>query len=414
MGRPAEHRIPPYSKLGMKVALIIVTNKMGVFKMPVTITDELQQMKTMVRNFVDKEVAPYEQQIEDEDAIPQLLIDKMKELGLFGMSIPEEYGGIGLNTVEKAVVLEQLGRAHNGFISLISAHTGIGSTGLVKLGSDYLKQKYLPDMAAGNKIAAFALSEPGAGSDATNLSTQAEKKGSNWVINGTKHFITNAPIANVFTVFALTDKEKGAKGGITAFLIEREFQGLHIGKTDKKMGLRGSYTAQVILDDCIVPEENVIGEVGMGYMNALKILGEGRIGLAARAVGSCEKLIELSASYAKERIQFGKPIADNQGIQWMLADMATETEAARTLTMGAAEKVAAGEKVIKEASMAKLFASEVFNKVADKALQIHGGIGYIGEYAVERFYRDARITKIYEGTSEIQRLIIARKILEEN
>ncbi|HLR51680.1 MAG TPA: acyl-CoA dehydrogenase family protein [Candidatus Avamphibacillus sp.] len=382
--------------------------------MPATLTDELQQMKIMIKNFVDKEVEPYAQQIEDEDSIPLHLIEKMKELGLFGMSIPEEYGGIGLNAVGKATILEQLGRTHNGFVSLISAHTGIGSTGLVKLASDYLKQKYLPDMAAGNKIAAFALSEPGAGSDATNLSTQAEKRGNQWIVNGTKHFITNAPVADVFTVFALTDKDKGAKGGITAFLIERDFPGLHIGKPDKKMGLRGSYTAQVILEDCIVPEENVIGEVGMGYMNALKILGEGRIGLAARAVGSCEKLIELSANYAKERVQFGKPIASNQGIQWMLADMATETEAARTLTMMAAQMVDDGKKVIKEASMAKLFASDVFNKVADKALQIHGGIGYIGEYAVERFYRDARITKIYEGTNEIQRLIIARKVLEEN
>ncbi|WP_106496449.1 acyl-CoA dehydrogenase family protein [Lentibacillus sp. Marseille-P4043] len=382
--------------------------------MTTVVADELQQMKTMIRNFVEKEVEPYAQQIEEEDAIPQHLIEKAKELGLFGMSIPEEYGGIGLNSVGKAIVLEQLGRTHNGFVSLISAHTGIGSTGLVKLASEKLKQKYLPDMAAGKRIGAFALSEPGAGSDATNLATQAEKVGDQWVVNGTKHFITNAPVADVFTVFALTDKAKGAKGGITAFLIERDFPGLIIGKSDKKMGLRGSYTAQVIFEDCMVPEENVIGEVGMGYMNALKILGEGRVGLAARAVGSSEKLIELSASYAKERVQFGKPIASNQAIQWMLADMATETEAARTLTMMAAEKIDEGKKVIKEASMAKLFASEVFNKVADKAVQIHGGIGYMGEYPVERFYRDARITKIYEGTNEIQRLIIARKVLEQN
>ncbi|RKQ35757.1 acyl-CoA dehydrogenase family protein [Oceanobacillus halophilus] len=382
--------------------------------MTITITDELQQMKTMIKNFVDNEVDPYAQQIEDEDSIPPHLIEKAKDLGLFGISIPEEHGGIGLDAVGKAVVLEQLGRTHNGFVSLISAHTGIGSTGIVKLASEYLKQKYLPDMAAGRKIAAFALSEPGAGSDATNLSTQAEKDGAQWVLNGTKHFITNAPVADVFTVFAVTDKEKGAKGGITAFLVEKDFPGLIIGKQDKKMGLRGSYTAQLIFDNCIVPEENVIGEVGMGYMNALKILGEGRVGLAARAVGSCDKLIEISASYAKERVQFGKPIAENQAIQWMLADMATETEAARTLTMMAAEKIDSGKKVIKEAAMAKLFASEVFNKVADKAVQIHGGIGYIGEYPVERFYRDARITKIYEGTNEIQRLIVARRILDEN
>ncbi|WP_423797911.1 acyl-CoA dehydrogenase family protein [Neobacillus sp. SAB-20_R2A] len=382
--------------------------------MLVTLPQEIEQMKQMVRNFVEKEVEPYAQIIEDEDRIPQHLIEQAKDLGLFGISIPEEYGGIGLNTVGKAVVLEQLGRTHNGFVSLISAHTGIGSTGLVKLASEYLKQKYLPDMAAGKKIAAFALSEPGAGSDATNLATRAEKVGNNWILNGTKHFITNAPVADVFTVFALTDPEKGAKGGITAFLVEKNFPGFTVGKKDKKMGLRGSYTAQLIFEDCVVPEENVIGEVGMGYMSALKILGEGRVGLAARSVGSCDKLIELSASYSKQRVQFKKPIAANQAIQWMLADMATETEAARALTLKAAMMIDEGKVVIKEASMAKLFASEVFNRVADKAVQIHGGMGYVSDYPVERFYRDARITKIYEGTNEIQRLIIARRILEEN
>ncbi|MDP9741645.1 UNVERIFIED_ORG: acyl-CoA dehydrogenase [Bacillus sp. B2I3] len=381
--------------------------------MTITLTKEMQQMKEMIRNFVEREVEPFAIQIEEEDAIPEHLVEKAKDLGLFGISIPEQYGGIGLNAVGKATVLEQLGRTHNGFVSLISAHTGIGSTGLVKLASEHLKNKYLPEMAAGTKIGAFALSEPGAGSDATNLATSAEKKGDYWVMNGTKHFITNGPIADVYTVFALTDKDKGAKGGITAFLVERDFPGLTVGKKDKKMGLRGSYTSQVIFEDCIIPEENVIGEVGMGYISALKILGEGRVGLAARAVGSSGKLIELSGKYAKERIQFGKPIADNQAIQWMLADMATETEAARALTMMAAQKIDEGKKVIKEASMAKLFASDVFNRVADKAVQIHGGMGYMAEYPVERFYRDARITKIYEGTNEIQRLIIARNVLEE-
>ena len=380
--------------------------------MPFTLSPEIEQIKKMVKNYVEKEVEPYAQQIEEEDKIPQHLIEMAKDLGLFGMSIPEEYGGIGLNAVGKVTVLEQLGRTHNGFVSLISAHTGIGSTGLVKLASEELKQKYLPAMASGEKIAAFALSEPGAGSDATNLATRAEKRGDKWIVNGTKHFITNAPVADVFTVFALTDKEKGAKGGITAFLIEKDFPGFSIGKIDKKMGLRGSYTAQLIFEDCEVPDANVIGEVGMGYISALKILGEGRVGLAARAVGSCDKLIELSANYAKERQQFGKPIADNQAIQWMLADMATETEAARMLTLKAAYMIDAGKKVIKEASMAKLYASDVFNRVADKAVQIHGGMGYVADYPIERFYRDARITKIYEGTNEIQRLIIARKVLE--
>lgn len=376
-------------------------------------TDELLQMRTMIRNFVEKEVEPVAQQIEDEDKIPEHIIEQAKELGLFGLSIPEEYGGIGLNAVGKCVVLEQLGRTHNGFVSLISAHTGIGTTGIVNLGSDYLKEKYLPQIATGEKITAFALSEPEAGSDATNLSTTAEKVGDHWVLNGTKHFITNGPVADLFTVIAVTDREKGVKGGITAFLVEKDSPGFILGKKDKKMGLRGSYTCQIFFEDCIVPEENVIGEIGMGYINALKILGEGRVGLAARAVGSCSKLIELSAKYAKERIQFKQPIANNQAIQWMLADMATETEAAKALTMMAAEKIVRGENVIKEAAMAKLYASEVYNRVADKAVQIHGGIGYMSDYPIERYYRDARITKIYEGTNEIQRLIVARRILDE-
>ncbi|MCA1028305.1 MULTISPECIES: acyl-CoA dehydrogenase family protein [Cytobacillus] len=373
---------------------------------------EIDQIVQMVHQFVEKEVEPLAQQIEDDDRIPDSLVQQVKELGLFGMSIPEEYGGIGLGMVGKTAVLEQLGRTHNGFVSLISAHTGIGSTGLVRLGSPYLKEKYLPALASGEKIACFALSEPGAGSDATNLATKAEKKGDKWILNGSKHFITNAPVADVFTVFAVTDKDKGAKG-ITAFLIEKDFPGFTVGKKDKKMGLKGSYTAQLLFDQCEVPEENVIGEVGLGYVAALTILSEGRIGLAARAVGSCDKLIELSAKYANERIQFGKPIAKNQAIQWMLADMATETEAARTLTLKAAHLVDQGRKVVKESSMAKLYASEVFNRVADKAVQIHGGMGYVADYPVERYYRDARITKIYEGTNEIQRLIIARDILKD-
>ncbi|WP_027415350.1 acyl-CoA dehydrogenase family protein [Aneurinibacillus terranovensis] len=381
--------------------------------MLVTFNEELEQMKTMVRDFVEYEVEPYAQQIEEEDSIPEHLVEKAKELGIFGLSIPEAYGGIGLNTVGKAIVLEQLGRTHNGFVSLISAHTGIGSTGIVKLGSEALKEKYLPDMAAGRKIAAFALSEPGAGSDATNLSTKAVKKGDKWILNGMKHFITNGPIADVFTVFAITDKEKGAKGGITAFLVEKDFPGFSVGKVDKKMGLRGSFTSQILFEDCEVPEENVIGEVGEGYSSALRILGEGRVGLAARSVGSCKKLIEMSARYAQERVQFGKPIAKNQGIQWMIAEMATETEAARALTYQAASLIDSGKKAIKEASMAKMFATEVFNRVADKAVQIHGGMGYISEYPVERFYRDARITKIYEGTNEIQKIIIAQRVFEE-
>ncbi|MBM7632989.1 acyl-CoA dehydrogenase family protein [Geomicrobium sediminis] len=377
------------------------------------LTEENLQMKTMIRNFVDKEVDPYANEIEESEEIPAHLLEKAKELGLFGLSIPEEYGGIGLNTVGKCTVLEQLGRTHNAYVSLIGAHTGIGSMGIVRLANEHLKEKYLPDLASGNKIACFALSEPGAGSDATNLSTTAEKRGDHWILNGTKHFITNAPFADVFTVFALTDREKGAKGGITAFVVERDFPGITIGKPDKKMGLRGSKTAQVVFENCEVPVENVIGEVGMGYVSALTILGEGRVGLGARSVGSCDKLIELSTEYALERKQFGKPIADQQAVQFMLADMKTETEAARSLTYRGAWLLDQGEKAIQECSMAKLFATDVYNRVADKAVQIHGGMGYMAEYPAERYYRDARITKIYEGTNEIQRVIIAKQLLKQ-
>jgi acyl-CoA dehydrogenase len=374
-------------------------------------SEELRQIARTVEEFVDHEVEPYANQIEEEDHVPEHLLDKAKQLGLFGMGIPEEYGGLGLDVTGKCLVLEKLGRTHNGFVSIISAHTGIGSTGIVHMGSKYLKEKYLPSLAEGKLLAAFALSEPEAGSDATNIKTRAVKKGDRWILNGMKHFITNGPDADLFTVIAVTDPGKGVKGGFTAFAVEKNFPGFKVGRVDKKMGLRGSHTAQIYFEDCEVPEENVIGEVGMGYASALKILTEGRCTLAARAYGSCLKLIELSTEYMKQRVQFGKPIAENQGLRWMVADMATETEVGRAFNYQVAEKIANGEKAIKEAAMTKLFATETFNRVADRALQIFGGIGYMKEYAVERFYRDARITKIYEGTNEIQRNIVAAQLL---
>ena len=378
-----------------------------------TFSDELRQIAKTVKDFVEQEVEPYANQIEKQDQVPRHLLEQAKQLGLFGMGIPEEYGGLGLGVTGKCLVLENLGRTHNGFVSIISAHTGIGSTGIVRLGSRYLKEKYLPDLAAGKLLAAFALSEPEAGSDATAIKTRAEKKGDRWVLNGMKHFITNGPDADLFTVIAVTDPERGIKGGFTAFAVEKNFPGFRIGAVDRKMGLRGSHTAQIFFEDCEVPEENVIGEVGKGYVSALKILTEGRCTLAARAYGSCQKLIELAAEYMKQRVQFGKPIAENQGLQWMLADMATETEVGRAFNFQVAEKLEKGEKAIKEAAMTKYYATETFNKVADRALQIFGGAGYMKETAVERFYRDARITKIYEGTNEIQKNIIAAQFLRK-
>jgi acyl-CoA dehydrogenase len=381
--------------------------------MDFSISDELRQVGAMVREFVANEVEPYAQQIEDEDRIPDHIIEKAKEVGLMGFSIPEKYGGIGLNMVGRCVVLEEMGGAQSGFVSFIGAHTGIGSTGIIEMGSEETKNQYLPLMARGEKIGAFALTEPDAGSDATNLKTRAVKNGDKWILNGRKHFITNGPVADLFTVIAVTDQEKGARGGFSAFLVEKDFPGFSVGAIEKKMGLRGSHTSEIIMEDCEVPAKNLLGQEGRGYATALKILSKGRSGLGARCVGACNKLIEMSARYAQQRVQFGQPIASFQAIQWMLADMATETAAARALTYQVAWMVDSGMPVIKESAMVKLFASEVLNRVADQAVQIHGGMGYMKEYPVERFFRDARITKIYEGTNEIQRLIIAGQVLKE-
>lgn len=378
--------------------------------MDFSISKELEAMKKAVRQFVDKEVEPRAEEIERNNAIPEVIVEKAKEMGLFGLSIPVEHGGIGMGMVDKCLIFEELGRTHNGFTSLIGSHNGIGTTGIIMMANEQQKSRYLPQMAAGDAIGAFALTEPNAGSDASNLATTAVRHGDKWILNGTKHFITNGPVAGVVTVMAVTDKSKGARG-ISAFIVEKDFPGYKVGTVEKKMGLKGSYTSELVFEDCEVPLENLLGNEGEGYMTALKVLANGRAGLAARVVGSCHKLIEMSVDYAKTRIQFGKPIGDNQAIQFMLADMAMETEAARALMLQTAWQVDQKQKVIKEAAMTKLFASEAYCRVVDKAVQIHGGMGYMNEFPVERFYRDARITRIYEGTSEIQRLIIARQLL---
>lgn len=364
--------------------------------------EEIELLKRNVRDFVQAEVEAVAKQIEEEDKIPEHIVEMSKELGLFGLSIPEEYGGLGIGMVGKCALYEEIGATHNGFTTLIGAHTGIGTVGIVEMGNEEQKKKYLPAMARGEKIGAFALTEPSAGSNATNLKTTAIKKGEKYILNGTKHYITNATVADVFTVMAVTDASKGSKG-ITSFIVEKDFPGFRVGAVEKKMGLKGSYSAEIILEDCEVPAENILGEEGQGYVNALKILANGRAGLAARNLGSCQKLLDLSVQYAKERIQFDVPIIEHQAVAHMLAEMAMEIEALRSFTYRVAWMVDQGMKVIKEAAMLKLYGSEVYNRVADKAVQIHGGIGYISDYPIERFYRDARITRIYEGTSEIQK-----------
>lgn len=374
--------------------------------------DEILMLKKNIRDFVENVVDPYSMEIEEKDEIPTHIIEASKEMGLFGLSIPEEYGGLGIGMVGKCALYEEIGRTNNGYTTVIGAHTGIGSVGIVEMGTEEQKQKYLPNMARGKMIGAFALTEPQAGSHASNLKTTAQKKGNKYILNGTKHYITNAPIADVFTVMAVTDPSKGAKG-ITSFIVEKGFPGIKVGKMERKMGLRGSHSAELIFEECEVPEENILGNIGEGYVNALKILANGRAGLAARNLGSCQKLLDLSMAYVHEREQFGVPIIEHQAVAHMVAEMALEIEALRSFTYRVAWMVDEGQKVIKEAAMLKLYGSEVYNRIADKAVQIHGGLGYMQDYPVERFYRDARITRIYEGTSEIQKNIIAAQLRRE-
>lgn len=376
------------------------------------LSEDIQLLKQNVRDFIQNEVEAVAMQIEEENKIPQRIIDLSKEIGLFGLSIPEEYGGLGVGMVGKCALYEEIGQTHNGYTTLIGAHTGIGTVGIVEMGNEEQKKKYLPYMARGEKLGAFALTEPEAGSNASNLKTTAVKKGDKYILNGIKHYITNATEASIFTVMAVTDPEKGAKG-ITSFIVEKDFPGFKVGAIEKKMGLKGSHSAELLFEDCEVPIENVLGKEGQGYVNALKILANGRAGLASRNLGSCQKLLDLSVSYAKNRIQFGRPILNHQAVAHMLAEMAVEMEALRSFTYRVAWMVDQGMKVIKEAAMLKLYGSEVYNRVADKAVQIHGGLGYIADYPVERFYRDARITRIYEGTSEIQKNIIASQLEKE-
>lgn len=373
---------------------------------------ELEDFRKEVRKFVQEEVESVAMQIEEENDIPQHIYEKSQEMGLFGLNIPKEYGGHGLNMVDKCTIYEELGQTHNGFTTLIAAHTGIGSAGIVAMGNESQKKKYLPKMAKGEWIGAFCLTEPEAGSNATNLKTTAVKKGDKYVINGLKHYITNGPIASVYTVMAVTDPEKGPKG-ITSFIVERDTPGFRVGKIDNKMGMRGTNTSELIFEDVEVPEENVLGEKNQGYVNALRILSTGRAGLAARNLGSSEKLLEHCLDHVFEREQFGKPLFDQQVIQHKLADMAVEIEALRALTYRTAWLADQGEKVIKEASVVKLFGSEVYGRIADSAVQIFAGRGYMKQYPIERYFRDARIARIYEGTSEIQRNIIATQLKKD-
>jgi acyl-CoA dehydrogenase len=379
------------------------------------IPQDLRIMQSTIRKFVEQDVEPLWQQIEEEEEVPEGIVEKMRQLGLFGMAIPEAYGGLGLSTLGECLVYEEMGRVNTAVRTRFSTNNGIGSLAIVFDGTERQKCIYLPEIASGRKIISFALTEPEAGSDAASIRTRAVRRGDRFILNGRKIFITNGSIADLVTVIALTDPERRARGGITAFLVERGTRGFSVGKEERKMGLRGSPTTELIFEDCEIPVENVIGGeamIGRGFRSAMKVLDKGRLTLAASAVGSAQKALELARDHAKQRVQFGRPIGRFQLIQGMLAQMATEIYAARQMVYRAAWEKDQGRDVVMESAMAKLFCTEMLCRVADMALQIHGGMGYMKECEVERIYRDARVTRIYEGTSEIQRLIIARELLK--
>jgi acyl-CoA dehydrogenase len=377
-------------------------------------SETLDQLLATVRRFVRERLVPNEQRVADEDAIPDDIVAEMRSLGLFGLSIPAEYGGLGLNMTEEVRVTFELGQTSPVFRSRFGTNIGIGSQGIVIDGTEEQKRHYLPKLAAGEITGSFALTEPDSGSDAASLRTSARRDGDHYILNGTKRFITNAPEAGVFTVMARSNPAEKGAGGISAFLVEAGTPGLKLGKTDRKMGQRGNHTCDVIFENCRVPARQLIGgKEGQGFKTAMKVLDRGRLSIAAVCVGVAERLIRDSLAYAMERKQFGRPIADFQLVQAMLADSQTEAYAARSMVLDAARRRDDGELVTLEASCCKLYASEMVGRVADRAVQIHGGAGYIADYGVERFYRDVRLFRLYEGTSQIQQLIIARQMIEK-
>jgi len=374
--------------------------------------EDLKLLKSSIREFVEKELWPVQDEVEQSDEIPSSVIDKMKAMGLFGLPFPEEYGGAGVGELGYCVALEELGRASAAFSNLLGAHCSIGAMALHLDGARPLKDAYMPKLCAGELTACFALSEPNAGSDAANIQTAATKDGDGFVLNGVKHFITSADRADFAAVFALTDRRLGAKGGITAFWVDLHGKGVTRGPNDAKMGLRGSHICELIFQDARVAADHVIGDVGRGFITAMKTLDMGRLSLGAGCVGAAQFGLEKAIAHAKERIQFGKPIAAQQAVQFMIADIATEIYAARNMVYHGAWKADRGDRFSLEAAMVKRYCSDMAIHVVDRVLQIHGGMGFLTETGIERAYRDARILAIYEGTNEIQRMIIAEELLK--
>jgi len=378
--------------------------------------ETLGQLLRTLESFVQERLIPLEAQVSEDDRIPPEVIEEMKAMGLFGMTIPEVYGGLGLNTEEECLAVKVLGHTSPAFRSVIGTNNGIGSQGLVMDGTEDQKNHYLPKMATGEIIGSFALTEPDAGSDSGAVKTTARRDGDDFVLNGTKRYITNAPSAQVFTVFARTNPDERGGRGVSAFLVDANTPGISLGKPYKKMGQQGAHVCDVIFEDCRVPASAILGgmeRLNRGFETAMKTLDRGRLHISALAVGAANRLIDESLRFAMDRKQFGQPIAQFQLVQAMLADSRAETYAADCMVIDAARRRDAGEPVSTLASCCKLFATEMVGRVADRAVQIHGGAGYMEEYPVARFYRDVRLFRIYEGTSQIQQTIIARNMIRD-
>lgn len=374
----------------------------------------LDQILGTLRKFVRERLIPNEAVLAETDQVPADILQEMKEIGLFGLAIPEAYGGLGMTMEEEVLVAMEIGQTSPAFRSIFGTNNGIGAQGILIDGTDEQKERYVPRMATGEIISAFCLTEPDSGSDAASLRTTATLDGDHYVLNGTKRYITNGPEADLFTVMARTDPSNKGAGGISAFIVEANTPGLSRGAIDKKMGQKGSHTCDIIFEDCRVPAANIIGlKEGQGFKTAMKVLDRGRLHISAVCVGVATRLIEESLRYAMERKQFGVPLSDQQLVQAMLADCKTESYAAQCMVLDGARRKDAGENVSTLASCSKLFCSEMVGRVADRAVQIHGGAGYMAEYAVERFYRDVRLFRIYEGTSQIQQLVIARNMVRD-
>lgn len=370
-------------------------------------------LRDMIRDFAEKEIRPQVKGLEEKHEFPQAIIRKLSDLGILGMSIPAEFGGIKTDAISNVLVLEELSRISPTVCLIVSVHASLFCYSILKYGTDRQKALYLPPAAKGELLGAFSITEPEAGSDAMALKTKAQKQGDAYILNGTKAWVSTGTEAGALIIFAMTEKEPGLKK-LSAFIIEKNFPGFRVGKVEKKMGLHSSLTAEIVLEDCRVPADNLLGEEGKGASIAFHCLDYSRIGIAAQAVGLSQRALEEGLNYARQRQAFGKKIAEFEAIQFMLADCAMQLEAARLLTYRAADLFDRDKPFSKEASMAKLYASEAANRIAYQALQIHGGYGYSSEFEIERIYRDARVLSIYEGTSEIQRLVIARHLLKES